>query len=448
MRATQRIKDAVAPRNQAGDRKVNRKAVGGLLAGLVVVGGVGGGAVHSGRGGGGGGGGATITCNQTAANSAGLASAITAASNGQTICLTAATSYGSFTGTNKTVTIIAQSGTGTASPVNATMTDVTLGSGDSGFTLDGGRSSFGSTGLTVGSMDINGASNLTVKNTAFSGRFGASGASTDGIVIDGNTFDWAANSTVDATTPYKVSLDSLTGTIASPAVTFQNNSVDNGDYDGIHIGGDGVSGLKILSNSLENICASGPNHTDILQFDNIDPGASEIVIDGNLLRSTSCFTQGMTSYDAGTAGVTITDNVVDIGDHGAGIELWGDGNTTNVGSTIQHNTVVYHPSCFADGGNGCGQILMTSKLGGDPAGVNTHVFDNVATLIEFESGLATGTQDHNLCRISGCTGTGTVTGSPTFTGGSTPTSYTDYCLTSGSAGHNAASDGVDMGIRC
>jgi hypothetical protein len=38
-----------------------------------------------------------------------------------------------------------------------------------------------------------------------------------------------------------------------------------------------------------------------------------------------------------------------------------------------------------------------------------------------------------------------ISGSPTFVGGSTPTTIADFALTSGSTGHNAASDGKDLG---
>jgi hypothetical protein len=40
-----------------------------------------------------------------------------------------------------------------------------------------------------------------------------------------------------------------------------------------------------------------------------------------------------------------------------------------------------------------------------------------------------------------------LSGAPTFTGGSSPSTIAGYALTSGSVGHNAASDGTDMGAN-
>src|SRR6476620_4167316 len=71
---------------------------------------------------------AASTCDRTATPST-LSAQVSAASAGQTICL-AAGAYGTWTGTNKAVTLRADSG------VSATM-QVDFNSGDTGFTLDG-----------------------------------------------------------------------------------------------------------------------------------------------------------------------------------------------------------------------------------------------------------------------------------------------------------------------
>ena len=86
-----------------------------------------------------------------------------------------------------------------------------------------------------------------------------------------------------------------------------------------------------------------------------------------------------------------------------------------------------------------------------PAGypANNLIRDNVFTDpdngITDSSGANWGTQDHNL--NSGLSGSGNITGTPVWAGGSSPTSYGGYHLAPGSPGKSAASDGTDIGIR-
>ncbi len=360
-----------------------------------------------------------------------FATAVTAATAGQVLCISTG-NYGTWTGTNKAITIKADSGQSPTMTFNF--------SSGGGFTLDGIQGMSG---------DISGtAKNITIKNSNFTSQFGFDGSGgATGIVFDSNTHNYPFVSTDQNGPNAKIRIDNASGTIANPAITIQNSDIENGDLDGVHIGGSvGSSGVNILNNKFANICENGVNHTDMLQWDIISPGASNERIAGNYFYAApGCFTQPIGSFDAGTASVLIENNVVDQDAVGNSIELNGDGNG-GTGSIVRHNTLVYHPSCFADGGNGCGQISMGSKLGNDPAGTGTHVYDNIASNIQFLSGEATGTMDHNLCRTNECTGTGTIQGSPTFVGGANPTTHDGYLLTSTSLGHLTASDGTDMGI--
>ena len=55
---------------------------------------------------------------------------------------------------------------------------------------------------------------------------------------------------------------------------------------------------------------------------------------------------------------------------------------------------------------------------------------------------------YNLFDSSGrATGTNTVSGMPSFTGGANPTTYAGYALAAGSPGKANASDGIDRGVR-
>ena len=75
---------------------------------------------------------------------------VAAATTGQTICLSAG-NYGTFTGTNKAITIRG---------IPGSLMRYSFGAGDSGFTLDGLQG--------MGGTISSGASNITVRNSVFS----------------------------------------------------------------------------------------------------------------------------------------------------------------------------------------------------------------------------------------------------------------------------------------
>lgn len=364
-------------------------------------------------------GGGTITCNQSSTSAADFATDLAAISNGQTLCLTNAVSYGTFSGTNKTITIIAQSGSGAASPVNATM-ELNFGAGDSGFTIDGNHASLASaTGLTISGGLIQGASNITIRKSAFNDILDLEGATT-GITLDTNTHNW---NSVSGGINAKIFLGvtGRTNTVASPAATIKNSEFKNGELDGMHFG-DGGSGYVILNNEFANLCDIGVNHTDNIQVGANDPPIIQVRIAGNYIHETGCETQGITSYDNGSSGFVIENNVIDI-TRADGIELYGDQN-----SIVRHNTVVYHAGCS---GGPCGGIDIDVKSGMTP-GSGTHVYDNVAR-VGFNNG-STGTADHNVDPQ-----TAIYVGPLTFHDG--------FLLAANSpVGKNAASDGTDAGV--
>jgi hypothetical protein len=284
---------------------------------------------------------------------------------------------------------------------------VNFGSGDSGFTLDG---------MTGMGGVIDGASNVTIRNSTFTDSIDFEGDNSN-VVLDGNTHTWNAvyNGGINA----KIFLcgSSRNHTLASPAVTIKNSQIKNGDLDGIHIGCSG-SGYLILNNVFENLCDVGTNHTDNLQIGANSPPIIETRIAGNYVHEQSCESQGITSYDHGTQGFIIENNVVDIV-RADGIELYAD-----VGSVVRHNTVV------RDAGGGGG--IDIDRKSADPAGTGTHVYDNLAT-VGFNNG-STGTADHNV-----------PSQTAVYVG---PTTFHDGFLLASSSpvGKNAASDGTDAGV--
>lgn len=332
-----------------------------------------------------------------------FASAVSAAQAGDTLHL-ASGSYGNWAGTTKAITVVAQSGS------LPTMTIAFAGSA-ANFTLDG------VSGLTG---SINGpAHNITIKNSSFSSSLdvaGTTGTGLSAIVLDNDTFNFTGgfgNGKImysETTTPAQ-------GASPGAVLTVKNSDFENGQLDGIHFGGG--SGVLVLNNTFKNLCDVGQNHTDNIQFES----GSQTRIAGNYVFET-CPTQGITSYDGGTNGVIIEDNVVDI-PRDWGIELYLDHN-----SIVRHNTVVWHPKAYSEFNNGTGFIDISHKSG-QACGSGTVVQNNIGT----PSGLCPPANDHNVSGQNAA-----------FVGPSN--TYAGWKLASNSpVGLNAASDGLDAGVR-
>jgi hypothetical protein len=320
-----------------------------------------------------------------------------AATAGQTICL-ASGSYGTWQGTNKAITIRAADG---ASPSMR----YSLSTGDSGFTLDG------ITG-TGGSI-TNGAHDITIRNSTFTTHATFDALANANILFDHNTH----NNINSPTGSPNARLGFYWGSSTPSGVTIRNSTLIGGDADGVHTG----VAVNVLNNEFRDLCDKGGNHTDNIQFE----GAVGGRIAGNWIHATSCETQGITSYDSGTVGVLIEDNVIDI-KRAWGIEFYADKD-----SIIRHNTVRYYaPGCYSN--SPCGYIALDHKTS-DPAGTGTQVYDNIA-MVAIGGGSSASRDDHNQ--------NGTTI---KYQGPSTQLS--GYKLASDSAGRNAASDGLDIGAR-
>jgi Right handed beta helix region len=330
-------------------------------------------------------------------------SVVSASHPGETICL-ASGDYGTWKGTDKTITVAAAAG-------SAPRMRISFASGARGFTLDG----IGELGGTIG----DGAADIVIRRSTFAAPIDIVGA-VSGIVLDRDRFDWAAVSIPHGPNA-KIFVD-VRGTLAAPAVTIERSDIENGDLDGVHVGGG--SGLVIRGNTFKNLCDRRVNHTDNIQFE----GGTQIVVAGNYIHEAhSCATQGITSYDGGTNGLIIEDNVVDV-PRDWGIELYSDQK-----SIVRHNTVVYHPKAYSAFHSGSGQIAIDRKPG-DAAGSGTEVYDNIATSVGFANG-STGNARDNV------SGERAVYAGP-------PTSWSAFKLRPDSpVGVKAASDGLNVGAR-
>jgi hypothetical protein len=354
---------------------------------------------------------ASVGCDLNATPS-NFATQVSAASAGQTICL-ASGSYGTWTGTNKAITIKAASGASPQMQYNFT-------TGDSGFTLDGMTNMSGS--ITYG------ANNITVKNSTFTSYATFDQLTNSNIVFDHNTHN-NIDSPVGAP---NARLSFGWGSATPSGVTIQNSLLQGGDSDGVHTG----VALNVINNEFADICQGvDVNHTDEMQFE----GSIGGVVRGNYFHGTACSeNQALTSFDSGTVGVLIEDNVID-SPRPWGLEYYSDKN-----SIIRHNTIVYHPDAQCEYNNlECGQIDIEHKPVNPPTS-GTQIYDNLVTSINLSD--ATGVRnDHNMYR-SGAP-SGNTTGTPIYVGGSNPTTYAGFALASNSPGKGAASDGTDVGAR-
>jgi Right handed beta helix region len=342
-------------------------------------------------------------CDRNATTST-FAAQVSAATAGQVLCL-ASGSYGTWAGTNKAITLRPADGATASMSLEAT-------TGDAGFTIDA---------LKMGDSSItDGAKNITVRNSAFSGPMILDGLANANVLLDHNTHNNI--STCSGCAPARVALPYSCTTFSG--VTVSNSTFSGGNADGIQAG----CGLNILSNTFDNIHESGPNdsaHTDPIQL----IGAPNSLVRGNYIHNAS---DGIVAYDS-LDHATITDNVIDLVNGRWGIELYADN-----GSVVSHNTLVYGTGCeYA----ACGWIILDHKTA-NAAGKGTVITDNIATAVAENNGSTAAKDTNNMVRQSAAGGN--FTGTPTYT---SPGSYSGYHLAGGSPGAAKAGDGANVGIR-
>jgi len=370
----------------------------------------------------GGGGGETITCNHSATSGADLTSDISAASNGQTICLTNTGSYGAFAGTSKSVTIISQSGTGAPNPVANSMT-LSLGSGDSNFTIDGGMENWDSpVGLNLNGGTIQaGVTDVTFRDFKSTGAgrlwvFDPGPSLNSGITIDhGHFYDVLSGEAV-------IYVDHTSGEPGNTGLTIQNSLFRHSSADGVKLS-NGAQ-VNIINNKFLEIKECLPscsgNHTDAIQFFSGDGS----VVRGNWVDDCE---QAISGFDGQSSALIEHNLVTNCNPH------WFTYMADSPASTVQFNTV----------GDSGGAINCGGKSGLATAS-DTMIRNNVARAIVLTGEGPTCTPDQNTNNLvnSGATG-GNINGTPVFEG---TAEYDDFCLASGSPGLTGATDGGQVGI--
>lgn len=390
-----------------------------------------------------------ITCDQSSTSSADFTSDLAAISNGQTLCLTNAVDYGTFSGTTKNITIVSQAASGAQDPVNNIL-KISIGSGDTGtVTIDGGMDRWDtSEGLNIVDAGITtGAANLTVTDFKIDPAGAGCDPGNDGgrcwlidpAPINSNiTIDhFVAENAFDGEAVFYIDDAATSG---STGITIQNGLFKHMSTDGAKLTGD--ESVTVRNNKFMDMHGSYDNaglenHTDAIQM-----LEGNHVITGNWLTSTD---QCIFSDD-GTTNNTVNHNLVDnCGQHFITIS-WdlspGSVETFNTITARTQDQPPYYECGTNDGLGGVStpniqnNILQRMNLGGTNDGPD-----------------CVPTANHHNMLVSGepTSGTGgsNFTGTQTYVGGSdlsTFDSFSDFCLVDGSTGEDDATDGSQVGI--
>jgi hypothetical protein len=352
-------------------------------------------------------------CSQTLSPGANVASAISSAAAGSTICLNSG-NYGNMTLSNisKSSAVTLQS----ASGVGATI----------GITALSSSNNLVFKNLTLSTLMWSGNANTNIKvlSNTFTGQmyiYGNGNGSSQNNVIDGNTFDGIA-----VCTNCREGRLSIYG--GNDLVVSNNHFGGAGESDGIQWGGYG--GTVGPGNVFEGLIqGSYARHIDSIQmYGEVD----HQTVTGNYFTNDTVY---IGAYDKGT-NITITNNVFGTGN--GQIQLLGI-----EGATFTHNTV---KSSFG---------IVQGAKSGDPTTKNITYSNNLLVGVAISDGgadvhgCASGCiYDHNLFSSNSyARGTNNIIGMPTFSGGSNPTTLTGYSLTSSSLGYKNATDGNNIGAN-
>jgi hypothetical protein len=365
-------------------------------------------------------------CTQTVSAGVNLASAISSAAAGTTICLYSG-SYGtvSLSNVSKNPRVIVRSVTGQEATFRLNTTN-----GANGFTFD-------SVTLTAWNSSGSTTQNITVQNTRFTGPadLNMTGAANRNILIDNCTFiDIRYDGKEGRLSVYQTPIGSQPVGVTITNSLFENTSPRVGESDGIQVGARGV--VIGPGNIFRGIQQNGfTAHVDAIQ----GYGQGHTVITGNFFINNEV---NIGFYDGGDT-ETITHNVIVRGpsgiSHGNNVFL-----SIGPNGTVAHNT-------FKDISIGHG------AKAGDRANSNMLVQDNIfvnADLYTYtggNNGSCNGCiYTNNLFDASSTQwGTNRILGSPTFVGGSSPITMQGYQLTSTSLGFRAAisPSGADIGTN-
>jgi hypothetical protein len=355
------------------------------------------------------------TCTTTISTGANVANTVAAAANGSTVCLN--------NGDYGTVNLfdISRSGMVTIRSTNGIGATITPMVGNSDNMI------FKS--LTLEGMLINNCSrNIEVRDSTFV-------EDEPGLRITNNGYGCPANDhgyVIDNTIFHRVQQNTNEGRLSLVAV--QGATITNNTFSGVPttIPSDGIqisggTDVLIQNNVFQDILQAdcGATHCDNLQL----VGTDSVTITENFFINGDTF---IMAPDGSTNSV-VTNNVFD-GDGVSYIDKVQFG--TAINPIFRHNTIT---NC---------RVSFDSKTG-EPASSGVQSQNNI--LINGSSFKTTNGNGCTSCTFtfnlydSGGIGSNNISGTPTFTGGSTPSTWAGWELTSLSLGFEDGNDGFDMG---
>jgi hypothetical protein len=354
-------------------------------------------------------------CDQTLSPGANVGAAISNAGAGTTVCLSSG-SYGSVTLYNiiKTSEVTVQSASGTSASL--------------GLDINGSnRLKFEN--LTITGLSLQGGTtkNITIRGSKFTGQavLRMDGNTNANILIDGNSFD---NISVCGNC-FEGRLQVLSGTNPVGVKITNNHFGGPGESDGIQLGASGV--VIGPGNVFDGIVqANYGRHVDAIQ----GYGQSHTTITGNYFVNNDI----QIMMPSGGDSETITNNVFIAKPGNNGIQLGTHRNGTFTHNTVKNITV------------NMDKMVESSTQSQNAVARDNIMINSVFKIVDTNGnpGCYNCTFEYNLFNNSASArGTNNLVGSPTFTGGATPATWTGYQLTTSSLGSKAASDGKDMGAN-
>jgi hypothetical protein len=352
-----------------------------------------------------------------------FASTFSTASGGSTICLTAG-NYGTFSGASKSSMVTIQPDTANGgTQANVIFGGVNLVSASNisfaNMTIGGGSVGNGSTAAT----------HIHFSNIVFSGALCINTPTNENqdTLIDHGSFVNIGQSCTEGR--LGITGNNVNHSVPNGIVITNTLFSGSGPSDGIQING-GAYGTVIgpgntFTGILEGGC--GSIHCDAIQF----YGAVNTKITGNLFINDS---DAIMSPDCNGSPMTVTNNVFVQDPSSATNEVIVAGGK---GDVFDHNTF--------------GSTHSSPRFGNpNNCGLNTNITltDNILmggiTLTDGQSS-SSFTENYSLIPGGG-TGSNTISGSPTFVGGASPTTLAGFQLTSGSLGFGDGMSGTNIGI--
>lgn len=349
-------------------------------------------------------------CTQTLTAGANLASAVSSAASGATICLGA----GSYT-FNATISKSSMTKVTAAAGVDktqVTINPIALGSSNN---LWFDNVTAGPSGNEMGGSSTS-ATNIRLTNIRFTGSLCINAhVSNSNVLVDSSTFIGVGQSCGEGR------ITVMGGSSGNNGVTISNTEFSGGNSDAI----------QLVSGARGTVIGPGNYFHDItncsVHCDAIQPyGANNTTITGNYFKNLDGI---IADFDCNGSPMFFTNNVFDQGSASAqaGVAISGAN-----GDTFIHNTFSSTTELQIYGGNqGCSNSNVTVRnnviQGGCSITGSGHTISN------------------NLYRSGSCGGTSAITGSATYVGGANPATWAGFSLASGSLGKNAGNDGQDMG---